>query len=396
MLKILFITGATHKRHMANLNHFQRVYFLSRQSQLTVMGRKGADFTASALHGTEVINAPFKNKLGVILFCFYWMFRQRNIRRFDIILTEPTKLCICGLFGKLWLGSKWVVDVWDIPFRCVSRRVVVKFKTFVDRKIARILFRFADLFILSILPDFEFAEFHIPSRKIRRFKNAIWRNAQSMPLTDSLQTTSHPFRILCMRTFFYPDCGLDLLAKAFHRINNCIEDIELILIGKIPRSVQPQVFSLRGKPNVRFINFIEHEELLQMIVRSEVCVVPYYASPDQCQIFPIKVLEYLSSGAVVVASKLPGIASMVTDGHNGLLFQPGDVSDLVEKLIWVYRNKESAREISMRARVMSKQHDCAYKALLILKVLHKIANSIPMNQEEAWESGLPMVESRTS
>ena len=157
MLRVLFITGASQQTWMVNMNHYQRVYFLSRQARLTVFGKKGADFSSSAAEDTEIVHAPFRGKLGVILACFFWMITRGRSRHFDVILTEPFKLYICGLFGKIILGAKWVIDVWDIPFRRDSKRVLQRCMSRMDRRIGRILFKFADLFILSILSDLEFA-----------------------------------------------------------------------------------------------------------------------------------------------------------------------------------------------------------------------------------------------
>ena len=179
MLKVLFITGAHHETYMVNFNHYQRVYFLSRQAKLTVYGRRGASFSVSANEGTEIVNAPFKGKLGVIISCLLWLSVKHRSERFDVVLTEPSKLCICGLFGKFLFGAKWIVDVWDIPFRCRSKHLWRRCICRIDRWIARCIFKFADLFILSILPDLEFREFRVPREKMLLLKKppVSWVNS---------------------------------------------------------------------------------------------------------------------------------------------------------------------------------------------------------------------------
>ena len=373
MLKVLFVTGAHHEPYMVNFNHYQRVYFLSRQAELTVYGKRGSSFSVSANEGTKIVNAPFKDKLGMIISCLLWLSVERRSERFDIVLTEPSKLCICGLFAKFLFGAKWVVDVWDIPFRCRSKRLWRKCICRIDRRLARYLFKFADLFILSILPDLEFKEFRVPREKMLLLKNAIWLDRLSSDLKRDGYSRDGTFDILCMRSRFSQDGGLDVLAKAFEIIDKSCDGLELNIVGKIPKVIWHQVEPLRRHNNVHFWDFVEHDELLQMIAVSAACVVPFRKTPDLSQTFPIKVLEYLSLGAVVVAADLPGTASMIKHGENGLLFQPGNAMDLAEKLRMVYEKRELSEAISSKARALDGEYDCRKKAEVILNTLTKLA-----------------------
>jgi len=374
MLKILFVTGASHKSYMVNFNHYQRVHFLSRQADLTIYARRGASFSVSASQGTEVVNAPFSGKLGMVISCILWLTVRGRSKSFDVVLTEPSKLCICGLFGKIVLGAKWVVDVWDIPFRRNSKRVLHRYIKRMDRRIARILFKFADLFILSILPDIEFVEFGIPREKKLLLKNAIWLNDRNSGKQGDCALPSEPFRIMCMRSRFLQDHGLDILAQAFDLLNKTHDNIELTIVGSVPKVVRPQVELLGRRSNVFFREFVEHDELLRLTALSTVCVVPFRETPDLSQTFPIKILEYLSLGTVVIASNLPGIASMVKHRHNGLLFKPGDAVDLADKLRTVYEDRELAVELSSRAATLCDEYDCRRKAEVILSALKKLGD----------------------
>jgi phosphatidylinositol alpha-mannosyltransferase len=48
--------------------------------------------------------------------------------------------------------------------------------------------------------------------------------------------------------------------------------------------------------------------------------------------FGVVLLEAMASGKPVIASNLPGVRSVVSDGQDGLLVQPGDASALSQAM----------------------------------------------------------------
>lgn len=48
---------------------------------------------------------------------------------------------------------------------------------------------------------------------------------------------------------------------------------------------------------------------------------------------PLKLLEYLAMGKAILADDSPNIKELLTDEHNALLFQSGNLEDMVDKLI---------------------------------------------------------------
>jgi glycosyltransferase involved in cell wall biosynthesis len=359
---------------MVNMNHFQRVYFLSRQARLTVFARRRSDFSSSAAEGTEIVNAPFQSKLGVILACLLWMIGRGRSRAYDVVLTEPSKLCICGLFGKVLLGAKWVVDVWDIPFRCQSRLLWRRCMCRVSRVIGRGIFRFADLFILSILPNLEFAEYGISDDKIVLLRNAIWLDAQNAGRGNVRPTHDSEFQVLCARSCFTEDSGLDVLAEAFDRLRKSCVNVRLVIIGRIPRAVERQVEGLRHRGDVCFREFVEHAELLALMAASDVGVIPFRNTMDLAQTYPIKALEYLSQGMVTIAADLAGVASIIKHGHNGLLFEPGNPADLAEKMRRACEEPVLAARLSSRGTDLESEYDCRRKARRILQALNDLVS----------------------
>jgi glycosyltransferase involved in cell wall biosynthesis len=366
-MRILFITFASHTPSQSDYNHFQRVDFLSRRANLTVWARKGADFSASARPGTPIVHARLGGKLGLVLQVFAYSLIGRA-RGFDVVLTEPSLLSLAGLMCKAFGAGKWVVDVWDVPGRSGGERgQLARAWLRLNRYILKQGFKFADFFLLSIRPDYEFRYFNIPSARMLLMKNAIRVTAFQQARTHS--DANERFDILCTRSSYHSDMGLDTMASAFELLRAAGHDVSLTIVGRIPKDLRHQVAALEGDPNVAFFDFLEKDRLKERIARSGVCVVPFRDVPDLAQTYPIKVLEYMASGKPVVVSKIGGMAEMIKDGETGLHFQAGDPADLAAKILSVKRDPQLAGRLGDNARRESMAFDYAVKGQKILDTL---------------------------
>jgi glycosyltransferase involved in cell wall biosynthesis len=80
-------------------------------------------------------------------------------------------------------------------------------------------------------------------------------------------------------------------------------------------------------------------------------------------------MEYMTEGKVVVAAGLAGIAEMIQDGHNGVLFPPGDSKSLAEKVIALYKDSELRKTIATNAKEYNAKFDTRAKHRKILQAL---------------------------
>lgn len=370
MIDIIYFTSVTHTVNNKNLNSFQRIYFLSRYTNLTIIACRGANFSQSANKNCPVYNAPFPGKLGLILYGFFWLIRHRKNREIDVIITEPSIIGLLGFFGKYICSTKWIVDVWDIPFRCHSPSILKYLRIKSTKAISKVLYRYADLFIVSILPDFELRYFNIPKSKMLLLNNAIWLD-NSFPV-EGRKCESNYFNIFCMRSYYTKDMGIDILSDAFVQLKSKISNISLTIVGEIPKEVKPQIQELWNYKDVVFTGFIGLEKLNELIIYADICVVPFRDIPDLVQTYPTKILQYLFLGKPIVASRIAGIKTMIEDGYNGLLFNPGDVDDLANKIELLYKDENLREKISENASNLDSKYDCRVKNRIILNTIHQL------------------------
>jgi glycosyltransferase involved in cell wall biosynthesis len=118
-----------------------------------------------------------------------------------------------------------------------------------------------------------------------------------------------------------PEKGLDVLIKAMQSMS----DPELKLIGSGP--LEPEVRRAFGSA---LLGFQPMAQLRDMLGTAQ-----FLIAPSTCyETFGLAALEAFSCGTPVIASRHGGLGELVKDGITGLLFTPGDASDLAEKIAW--------------------------------------------------------------
>lgn len=386
--QVVFVTSFSLSPEKRNLNAYQRVDMLSRACRLAILAVRGKTFYGCVNERVSILQSRLPGKIGLLAYIlFLLIFRRRSFRP-ALVITEPSAVGLCGFLVKKLSNARWVVDVWDIPIRHVEAGLVHSCWLALLRRIARRLYKSADLFIVSIVPQFELKWFALDPGKLACYPNAIDLSEAREHLPG--RHTKRPY-ILCMRSVHGRDMGLDTLCKALGilRENHC--NLALEVVGLLSPDAQQQVAQVRDDPRVVFHGLVPHDQLMQLIRDAWACVVPFNNVPDLAQIHPIKVLEYLHMQKVVVAARLPGIQSMITHEVNGLLFEPGDAEDLAQQLRRLLNEPELLSRLRAGAQRLDRKHDSRAKGQLILRKLTELVPEIATHAPDSAEGGLPNV-----
>lgn len=120
--------------------------------------------------------------------------------------------------------------------------------------------------------------------------------------------------------------GLEYMIEAMEEI-----DAHLLVVGKGNRKkyFEEKVRNLKIESKVTFTGFISDDELLRVYTISDVCVLP---SINMNEAFGIVLAQASACGKPIIASNLPGVRTVVQDGINGLLIEPKNLQDLIEKV----------------------------------------------------------------
>lgn len=150
---------------------------------------------------------------------------------------------------------------------------------------------------------------------------------------------------------FYHYEGLDLLIDAFPKVLEKVKDAKLLLVGGGPEK-ENLIEKARAMNLLRHIVFtgkVPHEEVKKYYSVIDVLVYPRKSMRLTELVTPLKPLEAMAMGKIVVGSDVGGIKELVTHNHDGFLFKAGDIEDLSGLLIQLASDKESLNEISKSA-----------------------------------------------
>jgi glycosyltransferase involved in cell wall biosynthesis len=142
--------------------------------------------------------------------------------------------------------------------------------------------------------------------------------------------------------------GVDNLLSALAQIS--LKPVRLLVVGEgsLRRTYQQQATDLGLARQVIFCGRISDDELPAHYALSDLLVLP---STTMGEAFGVVLLEAFACGKPVVASHLPGVRSVVSDGYDGYLVQPGDVKDLAEKTETLLGDAQRCQEFGARGRM---------------------------------------------
>lgn len=140
--------------------------------------------------------------------------------------------------------------------------------------------------------------------------------------------------------------GIKVLIKAFKKLKF---DAYLNIAGEGTERKYIEHEAKTNKP-ITDLGFVSTEQLIDILRSADALIVPSLCYENS----PTVIYEALSAGVPVIASDIGGVGELMKENVNGYLFEPGNIDDLVEKMIMMNEQKE---EFGKRAKEIKETVD---------------------------------------
>ena len=142
-------------------------------------------------------------------------------------------------------------------------------------------------------------------------------------------------RVLGFVGSFYAYEGLGLLLESLPEILAVAPDVFVLLVGGGPQEAQLKQLAqqLGIADRVIFTGRVPHQSVQDYYNLIDILVYPRLSMRLTELVTPLKPLEAMAQGKLLIASDVGGHHELIEDGKTGVLFQAGNAQDLAEKTL---------------------------------------------------------------
>ena len=141
---------------------------------------------------------------------------------------------------------------------------------------------------------------------------------------------------------FYAYEGLDLLLAALPRLLAERPDVRLLLTGGGPQeaALKAQALRLGVADKVVFTGRVPHQQVHRYYDLVDVLCYPRHSMRLTELVTPLKPLEAMAQGRLLVASDVGGHRELIRHGETGVLFQPGNAQALADAVLGLLARRD--------------------------------------------------------
>ncbi|MGV8892080.1 MAG: glycosyltransferase [Burkholderiaceae bacterium] len=307
-------TVELYRRHNDELAHMSRA--VAAVSTIWSQRSVGEMKSACEIFRPDLIHAH--NTFPLISPALYWMADRKQI---PVVQTLHNFRLICPQAMFLREGKVCEDCLGRLPWRAVTRKcyresviqsVVAAGMLSAHRIIGTYNEKVTRYIALNTFCRDKFIEGGLPAERIRIKPNFVASGA--LPNWNSRRGGLFVGRLSTEK-------GLDVLVEAV----TALKTVNINVIGSGPLdALAAESFG------ERYLGFRSLQDIMAQMHSALYLIVPsiWYEN------FPRTIVEAFSCGLPVFASRIGALANIIQDGVTGLLFNPGDATDLAAKIAW--------------------------------------------------------------
>lgn len=177
-----------------------------------------------------------------------------------------------------------------------------------------------------------------------------------------IKAKKHHSNTLCVAYLggFSNEKGADIFLEAYEQLKS--KDIEWKVIGIFNKKYKTPL----SKTGITCTGVYERDDLPELLENVDIVIIPSIRPETYC----ITLTEAWLNGIPVIASDCGALKSRIKDRHNGLLFNTGDASDLVEKITLLTTDRKLLNHISKNIKQI--KFDKTMACSEILAIYHEL------------------------
>lgn len=187
-------------------------------------------------------------------------------------------------------------------------------------------------------------------------------------------------RILFVGRFAEPRKGFKYLLQAMPMVCQEFPDARLLVAGTGNRDRFAGLMERYGVRNVDFVGYVADSEKPRYYASCDIFCAPSVRGES----LGIVLLEAMASGKPTVAADIPGYASVITDGHDGVLVPPKNPPSLALALVRLLADRERRQRLGTNGRLTAERYAWPQIAERILEVYERAARGAI---EAPWRRG---------
>lgn len=287
-------------------------------------------------------------KIQVPLFCISELFFAiKIIRKENIDLIHSHWLIPSGLIGavcKKIFGLSHVASVHGSDVNTITKSKKLK-------SICSFIFNYSDIITANSLYTKE---------RLKSINSSVINKVKIIPMGVDLNLFNYnlslkfqenlksDFRIISVGRLIDIK-GIKYLILAMKEIINKTKNARLFIIGDGPEkeSLMELVSSLNLINYITFTGFVNYRDLPSYYNSADVFVLPSISLNGKEEALGVVTIEAMASGVPVIGTNVGGVSDIITDGYNGFLVPEKSPSDIANKVLELFSNKELAAKFKL-------------------------------------------------
>lgn len=278
--------------------------------------------------------------------------RLHKLNRYDVVHIHnmPDFLVFAAWYPKL-TGARLILDIHDV----VPELFVNKFDTKLTSLysgVLKLIERLSATFVDHVIVSNDLWQKTVTARSVPSYKCSVFVNHVDLQLFKKRERTRKDNRFIVL----FPGSlqwhqGLDIAIRAFSEFKAQVSNAEFHIYsgggGDRLASLKELAHSLGLVDSVKFFDGVSLDEMPQLIANVDMGVVPKRADSFGNEAYSTKIMEFMSQGIPVVASKTK-IDSYYFSNGEVRFFPSGDSHAMAQAMLDVARDKALAQSLGAK------------------------------------------------